>query len=117
MLHTTASWQWLVLPPVFLAGQLHLCPLQAIVQLRPSLQHLDQAAAGRRSSAATEASSDGDTTESEGEEARPVTVKFARRETGIVRYAPSFPYHQLPIFSALFAEVSMCHGVSGPAGK
>jgi hypothetical protein len=75
---------------VSLTGQLHLCPLQAIVQLRPSLQHLDQAAAGRRCSATTEASSDGDTTESEGEEARPVTVKFARRETGVSRYAPSF---------------------------
>ena len=109
MLQTT------VLLLMFLAGQLHLCPLQAIVQLRPSLQHLDQAAAGRRSSAATEASSDGDTTESEGEEARPVTVKFARRDTGVNRYTPSFPHHQLPLI-LLFA-VSMCHIASGPAGK
>ena len=70
-----------------LTGELHLCPLQAIVQLRPTLQHLDRAAAGqRRSSAAAEASTDGDTTESEGEEAKPVTVKFARRDTGTSRY-------------------------------
>lgn len=41
--------------------------------------------AGRRRSAAAEAGTDGDTTESEGEEARPVTVKFARRDTGLNR--------------------------------
>ena len=70
-----------------MAGELHVCPLQAIVQLRPSLQHLDWAEAGRRhNAAATETSTDGDTTESEGEEARPVTVKFARRDTGVSRY-------------------------------
>lgn len=71
-----------------MAGELHLCPLKAIVQLRPSLHHLDQAAAGRKRSAAAEASTDGDTTESEGEEAKPVTVKFARRDAGLNRYVP-----------------------------
>ena len=69
-----------------MAGELHLCPLQAIVQLRPGLQHLDLAAAGkRRSAAAAEASTDVDTTESEGEEAKPVTVKFARRDANVSR--------------------------------
>lgn len=73
-------------PHSCVAGELHLCPLQAIVQLRPSLQHLDWAAAGKRhSAAAAETSADGDTTESEGEEARPVTVKFARRDANISR--------------------------------
>lgn len=77
-----------------LAGELHLCPLRAIVQLRPSLQHLDQAAAGRKRSAAAEASTDGDTTESEGEEAKPITVKFARRDAGLNRCALSCPVPQ-----------------------
>ena len=66
-------------------GELHLCPLRAVIQLRPSLQHLDKAAAGRRRSVAGDAANDGDTTESEGEEIRPVTVKFARRESGSSR--------------------------------
>jgi DNA-directed RNA polymerase-3 subunit RPC5 len=65
-------------------GELHLTPLRGIVQLRPSLAHLDQAVAGRRhgSAAPDLAATDGDTTESEGEEAKPVTVKFARRDVG-----------------------------------
>lgn len=74
---------------VHFTGELHLCPLQAIVQLRPRLQHLDKATAGRRRSAAADAGTDGDTTESEGEEARPVTVRFAHRDTGVSRYALS----------------------------
>ena len=54
-------------------GELHLTPLKGIIQLRPSLHHLDhtpiQGAGGT-------AASDGETTatESEEEEAKPVTV-------------------------------------------
>lgn len=65
--------------------QLHLTPLHSIVQLRPSLSHLDKADSGAKKAAATVAGSDGggDTTESEGEEAKPVVVKFARRESKV----------------------------------
>lgn len=53
------------------------------MQLRPSLAHLDLAAAGRKhSTTAADPVTDGDTTESEGEEAKPITVKFARRDVG-----------------------------------
>lgn len=65
------------------SGELHLTPLHAIVQMRSSLSHLDKADSGakRAAAAASVSGSDGgDTTESEGEEAKPVVVKFARRE-------------------------------------
>ena len=66
------------------SGELHLCPLHAVVQLRPSLAHLDLAAAGRRHSTATaDPGTDGEATGSEGEEqAKPVTVKIAHRDSG-----------------------------------
>lgn len=93
-----------------MAGELHLCPLKAIVQLRPSLQHLDQAAAGRKRSAAAEASTDGDTTESEGEEAKPVTVKFARRDAGLNRCVPLA--HRNEDIALLSAGMLVFHGVN-----
>ena len=85
------------------AGELHLTPLRGIVQLRPSLAHLDQAVAGRRhgSSAPDPVATDGDTTESEGEEAKPVTVKFARRDVG--RWANC-------LSANLFSSVAQCTG-------
>ena len=79
-------------------GELHLCPLKDIVQLRPNLHHLDQATAGRKKSVATaDANTDNDTTESEGEEAKPVTVRFARRDTGSNRYDDNNYYIVLTI--------------------
>ena len=62
-------------PNVILIGELHLTPLKSIVQLRPTLRHIeigDTIAANKPSGA----QSDGDTTatESEEEEAKPVTV-------------------------------------------
>ena len=78
---------------VFKDNELHLTPLKAVLQLRPSLSHLDQADAGNKVATASAAAagggggggtgsaSDGDVTESEGEEAKPVTVKFARQST------------------------------------
>ena len=58
-------------------GELHLTPLQGILQLQPSLHHLEQADTVQHSH--TTAASDGDTTttESEGEEAKLVQVRFA----------------------------------------
>lgn len=58
---------------------LHMTPLQGVIQLRPSLTYLDKADVGVKK---LEVTSDdgGDTTESEGEEAKPVTVRFAKRE-------------------------------------
>ena len=60
----------------------HLTPLQGILQLRPSLCHLEQADTVQHSH--TAAASDGDTTatESEGEKAKPVQVRFARSGGG-----------------------------------
>lgn len=63
------------------SGDLHLTSVQQILQLKPSLTYLDQAECGAKVSRATVAGSDGDTTESEGEEAIPVTVRFARQAT------------------------------------
>ena len=50
--------------------------------MRSSLSHLDKADSGAKKAAASAAagSEGGDTTESEGEEAKPVIVKFARKE-------------------------------------
>lgn len=62
-------------------GELHLSPLHGIIQLKPSLVHLDTVAR-KQGSVSTEAGTDGDTTESEGEDAKPVTVKIARRDAG-----------------------------------
>jgi DNA-directed RNA polymerase-3 subunit RPC5 len=65
-----------------------LTPLAGIVQLKSSLSHLDKADAGAKKAAAAAATNDGGggdstATESEGEEARPVVVKFARRESKV----------------------------------
>ena len=65
----------------FPAEELHLTPLHGVVQLRPSLSHLDTADSGAKRAAA--GSDGGDTTGSEGEEAKPVVVKFARRESKV----------------------------------
>lgn len=75
----------LVIVLSFPAEELHLTPLHGVVQLRPSLSHLDTADSGaKRAAAATLSGSDGgDTTGSEGEEAKPVVVKFARRESKV----------------------------------
>ena len=72
-------------PPLPPTDELHLTPLHAIVQMRSSLSHLDKADTGAKKAAtATVSGSDGgDTTESEGEEAKPVVVKFARRESKV----------------------------------
>lgn len=75
------------LPPILFAGELHLTPLKGVFQLRPALTHITRADAGskRVGVAGGGATSEGDTTESEGEEARPVQVKFACREVGSQR--------------------------------
>ena len=59
----------------FSPGELHLTPLHDIIQLRPRLDHLDTAST-HQGVAGGGGVSDGDTTatESEGEEAKPVTV-------------------------------------------
>ncbi len=61
------------------SGALHMTPLQGVLQLRPSLSYLDKADVGVKK---LEVASDegGDTTESEGEEVKPITVRFAKRE-------------------------------------
>ena len=52
-----------------------------MVQLRPSLSYLDKADidAKKADIAASRSADGGDTTESEGEEAKPVTVSFAKQ--------------------------------------
>lgn len=59
--------------------ELHLTPLHDIIQLRPSLCHLEFGdALSQRSFYVGGSASDGDTTatESESEEAKPVTVRY-----------------------------------------
>ncbi len=51
--------------------------VKQIIQLKPTLSYLDAAETGAK---ATVAGSDGETTESEGEEAVPITVRFARQK-------------------------------------
>lgn len=71
--------------PSSLAGELHLTPLHGLVQLRPSLSHLDKTDAGSKKvgigGVEGGALSEGDTTGSEGEEAKPVQVRFARPDS------------------------------------
>ena len=58
-----------------------MTPLRGLVQLRPSLSYLDKADIGaKRLEVAATSSDGGDTTESEGEDAKPVTVRFAKQE-------------------------------------
>ena len=68
-----------------LAGELHLTPLHGLVQLRPSLSHLDKTDTGSKKvgigGVEGGALSEGDTTGSEGEEAKPVQVRFARPDS------------------------------------
>lgn len=59
-------------------GALHITPLQGLVQLKPSLSYLDQADIGAKVEAAAASDDGGDATESEGEEAKPVTVRFSK---------------------------------------
>ncbi|XP_064406985.1 DNA-directed RNA polymerase III subunit RPC5-like [Halichondria panicea] len=62
---------------VFKDGDLHLTSVKHILQLKPTLSYLDAAESGAKASVA---GSDGETTESEGEEAVPVNVRFARQK-------------------------------------
>ena len=59
------------------AGCLHVTPLKGILQLPPSLAYLDKADVGIRKTESG-ATSEGDTTESEGEEAKPIMVRFSK---------------------------------------
>ena len=61
---------------IYKGGELHLTPLKAIVQLRPSFSYLDKV-----DSRLTDHSGDGDASQDEEEEAKQVMVKFARQET------------------------------------
>lgn len=67
---------------IIISDELHLTPLHAIVQLKSSLSHLDRADSGAKA-AVVDKEGGGDTTGSEGEEAKPVVVKFARRENKV----------------------------------
>ncbi|XP_077979709.1 DNA-directed RNA polymerase III subunit RPC5-like [Glandiceps talaboti] len=60
-------------------GELHLTPLHGIVQLRPSFKYLDKADVRVKQEKA--AADEGESSQDEEEEAKPVTVKFARPET------------------------------------
>ena len=63
------------------SDELHLSPLCGLIQLRPGMGYLDKVDTGTKKSNLFGTSNDGDTTESEGEEAKPVTVRFAKRES------------------------------------
>lgn len=64
-------------------GCLHITPLRGILQLRPSLSYLDKADIGIKkaeSGISCGMNSGGETTESEGEESKPVMVRFSKPE-------------------------------------
>lgn len=75
--------------PLLSPGELHLTPLAGIIQMRSSLSHLDKADTGAKKAAAgiNEGGGGGEgdstATESEGDEPKLVTVKFARRESKV----------------------------------
>ena len=88
-------------------GELHLTLLQGILQLRPSLRHLEQADTVQHSH--TAAASDGDTTatESEGEEANLVQVRFAHSGCGArgQQCKPSEPEAWMPL---VYHTIDVC---------
>lgn len=55
-----------------------MTPLRGLVQLKPNLSYLDRADVGAKKLEAAASDDGGDTTESEGEEVKPVTVRFAK---------------------------------------
>lgn len=59
-------------------GELHLTPIHGILQLRPSFEYLNKGEANMRQ--ASNLAEEGDSQDEE-EEAKPLTVKFARPET------------------------------------
>ncbi|XP_020608714.1 DNA-directed RNA polymerase III subunit RPC5-like [Orbicella faveolata] len=59
-------------------GELHLTPIHGILQLRPSFEYLNKGEANMRQ--ASNLTEEGDSQDEE-EEAKPLTVKFARPET------------------------------------
>ncbi|XP_063444434.1 DNA-directed RNA polymerase III subunit RPC5-like [Mytilus trossulus] len=65
---------------VFKDGELHLSPLHAVVQMRPSFNYLDKADDKIKTEAAAR-EAEGDMSQDEEDEAKPVTMKFARQET------------------------------------
>ncbi|KAK7475390.1 hypothetical protein BaRGS_00033340 [Batillaria attramentaria] len=63
-------------------GELHLTPVHAVVQMRPTFDYLDRADAKHKAETAAAAKDAGDSSQDEAEEeATPVTVKFARPES------------------------------------
>ena len=63
---------------MIIIGELHLTPMKAIVQLRPTLRHIEIGDSVGEMKLPTGAQSDGDTTATESEEeAKPVTVSIA----------------------------------------
>lgn len=81
---------------LFKEGELHLSPLHAVVQMRPSFNYLDKADEKIKSEVAARESAGGDFSQDEEDEAKPVTMKFARQETeeAKARRLRSFGYLQ-----------------------
>lgn len=85
--------------PSSIVGELHMTPLHGLVQLRPSLSHLDKTDTGSKKvgvgGVEGGAMSEGDTTGSEGEEAKPVQVRFARPDSVRASQSVRKPSYQL----------------------
>ncbi|XP_062611114.1 DNA-directed RNA polymerase III subunit RPC5-like [Saccostrea cucullata] len=80
---------------IFKDGELHLTPLNAIIQMRPSFSYLDRADLKIKSEVGP-AGDGGESSQDEEEEVKPVTVKFAQQESeeAKARRMASFNYLQ-----------------------
>nr|XP_019922586.2 DNA-directed RNA polymerase III subunit RPC5 isoform X1 [Crassostrea gigas] len=80
---------------IFKDGELHLTPLHAIVQMRPSFSYLDRADQKIKTDVGP-AGDGGESSQDEEEEVKPVTVKFAHQESeeAKARRMASFDYLQ-----------------------
>ncbi|XP_022319153.2 DNA-directed RNA polymerase III subunit RPC5-like [Crassostrea virginica] len=80
---------------IFKDGELHLTPLHAIIQMRPSFNYLDRADQKMKADVGP-AGDGGESSQDEEEEVKPVTVKFAQQESeeAKARRMASFDYLQ-----------------------
>ncbi|XP_046342600.1 DNA-directed RNA polymerase III subunit RPC5-like [Haliotis rufescens] len=93
-------------------GELHLTPLHGLVQLRPGFSYLDHADT-RPKPDLTAAGDVGDSSQDEmEEEAKPVTVKFARHESeeAKARRMASYEYLKQRMNEEPWVQVE-CHGI------
>ncbi|XP_038065974.1 DNA-directed RNA polymerase III subunit RPC5-like isoform X2 [Patiria miniata] len=91
-------------------GELHLTPLHGIMQLRPSFSYLDKA--DMKSKVEKAADNEGESSQEEEEEAKPVKVQFARPESdqAKARRLASYSHHEKMLSEEMWVPLS-CRSV------